>query len=99
MPFVWVLFYIYMECDENSHREICEYVGYSFVNGCAGGEGPFSLPSTCKAMQCRLELAKCVMCNVQLCGGKCEGGGGGGYFIPNLEEKFARRSLRGLWTE
>jgi hypothetical protein len=47
-------------------------------------------------MQWRLELARCVMCNVQLCGGKCKRGG---HFIPNLEEKFARRSLRGLWTE
>jgi hypothetical protein len=26
MPFVWVLFYIYMECDENSLREIREWV-------------------------------------------------------------------------
>ena len=84
-----------MECDENSLREIRECVGYSFVNGCAGGEGPFSLRSTCKAMQCRLELAKCEMCNVQLCGRMR----GRDHFIPNLEEKFARRSLRGLWTE
>lgn len=53
MPFVWVLFYIYIECDENSLREIRECVGHSFVYGVRGWCGTIlaSVNMQGKAMQ------------------------------------------------